>query len=89
MRDLSITFLPAWSMPKGKYEGLVYYIPSGMVRKDEKGIRLRLPEDFEVHLKDKSADENIDIKPDELEKELKDTRVTTHTKISTAVRARR
>ena len=59
-------------MPKGKYEGLVYYIPSGMVRKDEKGIRLRLPEDFEVHLKDKSADENIDIKPDELEKELKD-----------------
>ena len=61
-----------FKMPKGKYEGLVYYIPSGMVRKDEKGIRLRLPEDFEVHLKDKSADENIDIKPDELEKELKD-----------------
>lgn len=60
-----------FKMPKGKYEGLVYYIPSGMVRKDEKGIRLRLPEDFEVHLKDKSADENIDIKPDELEKELK------------------
>lgn len=61
-----------FKMPKGKYEGLVYYIPSGMVRKDENGIRLRLPEDFEVHLKDKSADENIDIKPDELEKELKD-----------------
>ena len=61
-----------FKMPKGKYEGLVYYIPSGMVRKDEKGIRMRLPEDFEVHLKDKSADENIDIKPDELEKELKD-----------------
>lgn len=61
-----------FKMPKGKYEGFVYYIPSGMVRKDEKGIRLRLPEDFEVHLKDKSADENIDIKPDELEKELKD-----------------
>ena len=32
-----------FKMPKGKYEGLVYYIPSGMVRKDEKGIRLRLP----------------------------------------------
>ena len=61
-----------FKMPKGKYEGLVYYIPSGMIRKDENGIRLRLPEDFEVHLKDKSADENIDIKPDELEKELKD-----------------
>ncbi len=61
-----------FKMPKGKYEGLVYYIPSGMVRKDEKGIRLRLPEDFEVHLKDKSADENIDITSDELEKELKD-----------------
>ena len=57
-------------MPKGKYEGMVYYIPSGMVRRDENGIRLRLPEDFEVHLKDKSADENIDLSPAELEAEL-------------------
>ena len=57
-------------MPKGKYEGMVYYIPSGMVRRDENGIRLRLPEDFEVHLKDKGADENIDLSPAELESEL-------------------
>ena len=57
-------------MPKGKFEGMVYYIPSGMVRRDENGIRLRLPEDFEVHLKDKSADENIDLSPAELESEL-------------------
>ena len=59
-----------FKMPKGKYEGMVYYIPSGMVRRDENGIRLRLPEDFEVHLKDKSADENIDLSPAELESEL-------------------
>ena len=59
-----------FKMPKGKYEGMVYYIPSGMVRKDEGGLRLRLPEDFEVHLKDKSANENIDITPAELEAEL-------------------
>ena len=57
-------------MPKGKYEGMVYYIPSGMVRRDENSIRLRLPEDFKVHLKDKSADENIDLSPAELESEL-------------------
>ena len=57
-------------MPKGKFEGMVYYIPSGMVRRDENGIRLRLPEDFEVHLKDKSTDENIDLSPAELESEL-------------------
>ncbi len=57
-------------MPKGKFEGMVYYIPSGMVRRDENGIRLRLPEDFEVHLKDKGADENIDLSPAELESEL-------------------
>ena len=61
-----------FKMPKGKYEGMVYYIPSGMVRRDENGIRLRLPEDFEVHLKDKSANENIDITPAELEAELTD-----------------
>ena len=59
-----------FKMPKGKYEGMVYYIPSGMVRRSENGIRLRLPEDFEVHLKDKSANENIDIAPAELEAEL-------------------
>ena len=59
-----------FKMPKGKYEGMVYYIPSGMVRRDENGIRLRLPEDFEVHLKDKSSDENIDLSPAELESEL-------------------
>ena len=59
-----------FKMPKGKYEGMVYYIPSGMVRRDENGIRLRLPEDFEVHLKDKGADENIDLSPAELESEL-------------------
>ena len=59
-----------FKMPKGKYEGMVYYIPSGMVRRDENGIRLRLPEDFEVHLKDKSADENIDLSPAELESKL-------------------
>ena len=29
-----------------------------------------MPEDFEVHLKDKSANENIDITPAELEAEL-------------------
>ena len=59
-----------FKMPKGKYEGMVYYIPSGMVRRDENGIRLRLPEDFEVHLKDKGADENIDLSPAELQAEL-------------------
>ena len=57
-------------MPKGKFEGMVYYIPSGMVRRDENGIRLRLPEDFKVHLKDKGADESIDLSPAELESEL-------------------
>ncbi len=56
--------------PAGKYEGMVYYIPSGMVRKDENGIRLRLPEDFAVHLKDKGANANIDITPAELAAEL-------------------
>ena len=59
-----------FKMPKGKFEGMVYYIPSGMVRRDENGIRLRLPEDFEVHLKDKGADESIDLSPAELESEL-------------------
>jgi len=40
-----------FKMPKGEYEGLVYYIPSGMVRKEDDGLYLRIPEDFEVHLK--------------------------------------
>ncbi len=56
-------------MPKGKYEGMVYYIPSGMVRKDENGLRLRLPEDFEVHLKG-GSDEKTDITAQQLTDEL-------------------
>lgn len=56
-------------MPKGKYEGMVYYIPSGMVRKDENGLRLRLPEDFEVHLKG-GSDEKTDLTAQQLMEEL-------------------
>ena len=56
-------------MPKGKYEGMVYYIPSGMVRKDENGLRLRLPEDFEVHLKG-GSDEKTDLTAQQLTDEL-------------------
>ena len=41
-----------FKMPKGDYAGFVYYIPSGMVRKDENGLSLRIPEDFVAHLKD-------------------------------------
>ena len=56
-------------MPKGNYEGMVYYIPAGMVRKDEDGIRLRLPEDFEVHLKN-GTDEKLDLSVKQLMEEL-------------------
>ena len=56
-------------MPKGKYEGMVYYIPSGMVRKDENGLRLRLPEDFKVHLKG-GSDEKTDLTAQQLMEEL-------------------
>ena len=41
-----------FKMPKGEYAGFVYYIPSGMVHKDENGLSLRVPEDFTAHLKD-------------------------------------
>ena len=56
-------------MPKGSFDGMVYYIPSGMVRKDENGIRLRLPEDFEVHLKN-GTDEKLDLTAQQLMEEL-------------------
>lgn len=49
-----------FKMPKGEYAGYVYYIPGGMVRKDDEGLYLRIPEDFEVHLKDTDG-KNIDI----------------------------
>ena len=41
-----------FKMPKGDYAGFVYYIPSGMVRKEDDGLYLRIPEDFVAHLKD-------------------------------------
>ncbi len=48
-----------FKMPKGDYAGFVYYIPSGMVRKDENGLSLRIPEDFVAHLKD--GDDKTDL----------------------------
>ena len=59
-----------FKMPKGKYEGMVCYIPSGMVRKDEGGLRLRLPESFEAHLKTSGSDEKIDLTAEQLMAEL-------------------
>lgn len=41
-----------FKMPKGEYAGFVYYIPSGMVRKEDDGLYMRIPEDFTAHLKD-------------------------------------
>ncbi len=41
-----------FKMPKGENAGFVYYIPSGMVRKEDDGLYLRVPEDFVAHLKD-------------------------------------
>ena len=61
-----------FKMPKGKYEGMVCYIPSGMVRKDEGGLRLRLPESFEAHLKTSGSDEKIDLTAEQLMAELAD-----------------
>lgn len=52
-----------FKMPKGEYAGFVYYIPSGMVRKDENGLSLRIPEDFTAHLKD--GDEKKDLSAQE------------------------
>lgn len=50
-----------FKMPKGKYEGYVYYIPSGMVRKSEVGLKLRLPETFKVHLKISGEGATLDL----------------------------
>lgn len=52
-----------FKMPKGEYARFVYYIPSGMVRKDENGLSLRIPEDFTAHLKD--GDEKKDLSAQE------------------------
>lgn len=48
-----------FKMPQGDYSGFVYYIPSGMVRKEDDGLYLRVPEDFVAHLK--NGDEKKDL----------------------------
>lgn len=50
-----------FKMPKGKYEGYVYYIPSCMVRKSEAGLKLRLLETFKVHLKISGEGATLDL----------------------------
>lgn len=53
-----------FKMPKGDYAGFVYYMPSGMVRKEDDGLYLRVPEDFIAHLK--GGDEKKDLSAQEL-----------------------
>ena len=55
-----------FKMPRGEYEGYVYYIPSGMVRKSDDGLKLRLPETFEVHLKMSGEDDTLDLTAEQL-----------------------
>lgn len=57
-----------FKMPKGDYAGYVYYIPSGMVRKEDDGLYLRVPEDFTAHLK--NGDEKKDLTAQEFIAEI-------------------
>ena len=57
-----------FKMPKGDYAGFVYYIPSGMVRKEDDGLYLRVPEDFVAHLK--GGDEKKDLTAQEFIAEI-------------------
>ena len=47
-------------MPKGEYAGLVCYVPNGFVKDGEKGLNLRIPEDFTAHLKGDDKAINLD-----------------------------
>jgi hypothetical protein len=60
-----------FKMPKGDYEGCVYYVPNGMVRHDENGTSLRLPEDFKANLKNQNG-ETIELSAQMLIEQLKD-----------------
>lgn len=57
-----------FKMPNGgKYEGYAYYIPNGLLKYDEEKatVRVSLPEDFEIKLKDNKGGESIVLTPEE------------------------
>lgn len=57
-------------MPKGEYAGLVCYVPNGLIREDENGMSLRVPDDFTAHLKD--DDKAIDLDANKFVAAIKD-----------------
>ncbi len=57
-------------MPKGEYAGLVCYVPNGFIKESEKGLDLRIPEDFTAHLK--GDDKVIDLDAATLVAAIKD-----------------
>lgn len=59
-------------MPKGEYEGKAYYLPHGMYKEKANGeVYLRIPEDFEIHLKGGADGEQIDLTAEQFIEALK------------------
>lgn len=44
-------------MPNGFYAGYVYYLPKGMLKEDKDGLSIRIPDTFEVYIKDSEKNE--------------------------------
>ena len=59
-------------MPKGEYAGRVYYLPHGMLNetRDSK-LYLRIPEDFEIHLKGGADGKEITLTAEQFVEALK------------------
>lgn len=61
-----------YKMPKGEYEGKAYYLPHGMYKEKANGeVYLRIPEDFEIHLKGGADGEQIDLTAEQFIEALK------------------
>lgn len=54
-------------MPHGEYESYLYYLPNAFLRdNDEKGtVRVGIPDDLKVTIKDKTNDEEITLTAEE------------------------
>lgn len=76
-------------MPNGEYKGMCYYIPNQLIQEDQdQKLCIRLPDEFEVKLRDSFNDRNIVLSVDEyiqaVANKTEEDYATTYTRPSTS-----
>ena len=69
-----------FKMPKGDFEGYTYFVPNGFIKDDEEKstVRVGLPEDYVVKLKDRKTGDEISMSAEEFADQVRNKRAAAY-----------